>query len=161
MHDIKVLLQEQFGVDSVWQMQEGLMPILGCSHEKIADICLFLHDDVRCYMDCLSCLTALDLGPEAGTIEVVYNLYSIPLGHKIALKVAVSRDLSTAPSIPTVSHIWHSANWDEREAYDMYGISFAGHPDMRRILMPEDWQGHPLRKDYEQQEQYHGIKVKY
>jgi NADH-quinone oxidoreductase subunit C len=161
MLDIQQFIEQIFGTDAVTQLQSQPMTILGIKTELIAQICQYLHDSPETYMDCLSCLTAIDNGPEAGHIDVVYNLYSIPHGHKIALKVTVSRNLDNPETVPTVSNIWQSANWDEREAYDMTGLQFAGHPDLRRILLPTDWQGHPLRKDYEQQTEYHGIKVKY
>jgi NADH-quinone oxidoreductase subunit C len=163
MQKIKVILTEKFGQEIILETIEGLMPILKVPAIEIANICEFLLKDERCYFDSLSCLVGIDNGPEKNTIEVVYNLYSIPYGHKISIKIEFLRnaDEATLPKIPSISHIWHSANWDEREAYDLLGIEFVGHSDLRRILMPADWEGHPLRKDYQQQELYHGITVKY
>ena len=89
-------------------------------------------------------------------MTVVYHLGSSSYKHKIALKVEVGRD---EPKVPTVERVWRIANWHERETYDMYGIVFEGHSDLRRILCPDDWEGYPLRKDYQVQEFYRGIKV--
>ncbi len=121
-------------------------------------VCSALREHATLYFDMLSCLTAIDNGPEAGTIEVVYNLYSIPFDHYLSLKVALPRD---NPEIDSVEGIWKTANWHEREAYDLLGVVFSGHPDLRRILLPADWQGHPLRKDYQEQAYYRGVKVGY
>jgi NADH-quinone oxidoreductase subunit C len=127
-----------------------------------------MHTHEDCYFDMLSCLTGLDNGVEKaamdiGTMEVIYNLYSIPFEHGLMLKVIIPRNQigEALPQVPTVSHIWKTADWHERETFDLMGISFTNHPDLRRILLPEDWVGHPLRKDYEAQEYYHGIQVKY
>jgi NADH-quinone oxidoreductase subunit C len=88
-----------------------------------------------------------------------YNLESIgERHHKIAVKVKCTKEKNTVPS---VAEIWRTAEWHEREAYDLVGIVFEGNPDLRRILCPEDWEGHPLRKDYKVAEFYHGIKVPY
>jgi NADH-quinone oxidoreductase subunit C len=106
----------------------------------------------------LSCLTGIDNGPEAATMEVVYNLYSIPFDHHLMIKVILPRE---NPEIDSVIRIWKTADWHEREIFDMYGIKFISHPDLRRILMPADWQGYPLRKDYKQQEYYRDIKLDY
>jgi NADH-quinone oxidoreductase subunit C len=96
-------------------------------------------------------------------MEIVYNLYSIPYNSQLTLKVELIRNKADEPlpELPSVSHIWRTADWHEREAYDLMGIKFSGHPDLRRILLTADWQGHPLRKDYQIQETYHGIKVAY
>jgi NADH-quinone oxidoreductase subunit C len=109
------------------------------------------------YFDMLSCVTGIDNGVGAD-MEVAYNLYSIPFGHHLMIKVKVDR---TDPRIESLNHLWRSANWLEREIFDMYGIVFLNHPDLRRILMPADWEGHPLRKDYQQQAYYRDIKVEY
>jgi NADH-quinone oxidoreductase subunit C len=106
----------------------------------------------------LSCITAIDLGPDAGQMEVIYTLYSIPFHVTLHLRVTLDRD---KPEVLSLSSIWKTADWHEREAYDFFGIQFIGHPNLTRILLPADWVGHPLRKDYVEQERYHGIKVKY
>ncbi len=162
MENIKAILTDKFG-DSILETVDGLIPILKIEPREIDNICQFLLKDERCYFDSLSCLVGIDNGPEKGTMEVVYNLYSIPYDKKITLKIEISRQLTgePLPKVPSVSGIWHSANWDEREVFDLLGIEFVGHPDLRRILMPSDWEGFPLRKDYQQQELYHGITVKY
>ena len=117
-----------------------------------------LYRNPTTYFDMLSCITGIDNGVQAATMEVVYNLYSIPFHHHLMIKVMLPRD---RPEIDSVSHIWKTANWHEREVFDMYGISFKNHPDLRRILMPADWEGYPLRKDYAHQEYYRDIKVAY
>ena len=117
-----------------------------------------LHEGEQFYFDSLSCVTGLDNGPETGSMEVVYNLYSIPFNHHLMVKVELDR---TNPEIETLTSIWKTADWQEREVYDLLGIKFIGHPDLRRILMPADWDGFPLRKDYAAQEYYRGIKVDY
>jgi len=113
--------------------------------ERIVDLCRYLHDDPDLYFDYLSDLCGIDYLGRIPRFEVVYNLYSIKHRHRIRLRAGVPEE---DPNIDTVTPIWIGANWHEREAYDMYGINFKGHPDLRRILMPEDWEGHPLRKDY-------------
>lgn len=117
-----------------------------------------LYTNPQTYFDQLSCVTGIDNGPEAKTMEVIYHLYSIPNNSSLALKVILSRENLIVPSL---CQVWKSANWLERETYDMYGILFEGHPDLRRILMPADWEGYPLRKDYAEQERYREIQVKY
>jgi NADH-quinone oxidoreductase subunit C len=164
MDKIKALLIDKFGSEVIQEEIAGLMPIWVVPVNPIAEICSFLKQNENCYFDSLSCLTGMDNGPETNTMEIVYNLYSIPFDHKIALKIIFPRGSAEAdflPIVPSVCHIWHAANWSEREIFDLYGIKFDGHPDLRRILMPADWQGFPLRKDYQQQETYHGITVKY
>lgn len=121
-------------------------------------ICGELQQNPATYFDMLSCVTGVDNGPEKGTMEVIYNLYSIPLNHHLMIKVMLPRE---QPEIDSVTGIWKTANWHEREIFDMFGIKFRGHPDLRRILLPADWEGHPLLKDYKQQDYYHGIKVEY
>ncbi len=117
--------------------------------EMITDICRYLHDEPSLRMDHLADLTAVDYSAYPGDagprFEVVYNLISTVHRHRVRLKVRLPEE---DPTIDTVSQIWNTANWHERETYDLMGIKFAGHPDLRRILLPEDWEGHPLRKEY-------------
>lgn len=128
------------------------------SAEDIVRVCTALQQNPSCYFDMLSCITGVDNGPAAATMEVIYNLYSIPHDHHLMIKVTIPRD---NPEIDSVTHLWGTANWHERETYDLFGIKFKNHPDLRRILLPADWEGHPLKKDYKQQDYYRGIKVEY
>jgi NADH-quinone oxidoreductase subunit C len=110
--------------------------------DSIIVVCAFLAEDPALKFDYLMSLTSVDW-PDR--FDVVYHLYSIPMKHYIVLKVRVGRD---DPVIPSVTSVWNAANWQEREVYDMFGIRFEGHPDLRRILTEESWEGFPLRKDY-------------
>jgi NADH-quinone oxidoreductase subunit C len=113
--------------------------------EAIERVCRFLKEDPDFQYTFLADLCGVDwLGKQEPRFEVVYNLYSIPRADRIRLKVRVPDETE----VPSVSGIWPTANWHEREVFDMFGVRFAGHPDLQRILMPEDWEGHPLRKDY-------------
>jgi len=129
--------------------------------EYIAEACQWLREDPLCYFDYLACITAVDNGEKVRTIDVIYNLYSIPYNYQLMIKTTVPSNTTdgSLPRIPTVSHIWEAANWHEREAYDLVGIDFTGHKDLRRILLPDDWQGHPLRADYKQPKHYHDMET--
>lgn len=114
--------------------------------DQIVAMLRYLHDDPLLSFDHLQDLTAADyLNKKDVRFEVVYNLYSIRFRHNIRIRAQVP---DNDPKISSVVPIWAGANWHERECFDMFGIVFAGHPDLRRILMPEDWEGYPLRKDY-------------
>jgi NADH-quinone oxidoreductase subunit C len=117
--------------------------------EMIKDICRYLHDEPVLRMDHLADLTAVDFsrypGDTGPRFEVVYNLISIAHHHRIRLKVRVPEE---DPRVDSVTSVWHTANWHERETYDLMGIKFDGHPDLRRILTPDDFEGHPLRKEF-------------
>lgn len=152
---IKDLLQTQFKFEAEWEEDLSRLTLPA---EQILPVCEFLWKNPATYFDSLSCLTAIDQGPEAGKMEVIYTLYSIPNHLTLHLRVILDR---SSPTISSVSSIWRTADWHEREAFDLLGIQFSGHPDLRRILLPEDWEGHPLRKDYVEQSKYHGIQVKY
>lgn len=127
-------------------------------NEIILSLCERLHNDSELYFDMLSCITGVDNGPETGTMEVIYHLYSIPFNQSLVLKVILPRE---NPELESIASVWKTANWLEREVYDMFGITFSNHPDLRRILMPADWKGYPLRKDYQHEEYYRGIKIDY
>ncbi len=121
--------------------------------KAIADVCRTMRDDPALKFDYLQCLTGVDY-PKEKKIAVVYHLYSYELRHAFVLKVMADRD---DPVVPTVEGVWKTANWHERECYDLLGVFFEGHPDLRRLLLPDDWVGHPLRKDWVEPEFYHGI----
>lgn len=162
--EIKALIEEQFGREVILaEDTQSLQPSLHIATEKLPEVCRFLQTSQKTYFDFLSCITGIDNGAEKGTMEVLYHLYSIPYHHFLVLKVVVVRNQpdEPLPKVPSVSHIWAAANWHERETYDLLGIEFTNHPDLRRILLPADWQGYPLRKDYQAQETYHGVEVKY
>jgi NADH-quinone oxidoreductase subunit C len=114
---------------------------------RLIEICAFLRDDEVTLFEMLSDLTAVDyLGIKEPRFEVVYHLYSLSKNHRLRLKVEVEED---DPRVPSVIGLWKAANWMEREVYDLYGILFEGHPDLRRILLYPEFVGHPLRKDYD------------
>ncbi len=150
-------LKATFG-DSVTEIKtEGVIqPYAKIKPDALRDVSLFLRNDPEIQCDYLKCLSGLDYGK--GLLGVVYHLGSIAKKHNITLKVEVPAEKA---ELATVSDIWESANWHEREAYDLIGIRFLGHPDLRRILLPDDWQGHPLRKDFKVPEFYRGMKVPY
>ena len=113
---------------------------------RILEICRFLHDAPDLYLDYLIDLCGVDyLGKKENRFEVVYHLYSIRHRHALRLKAEVPENDAR---IDSVMPVWIGVNWHERECYDLFGIVFAGHPDLRRVLLPEDWEGYPLRKDY-------------
>lgn len=157
---IPSLLESNLAIQPEWN--ESLQRMTIDSKDLLA-ICDFLWRNPACYFDQLSCLTAIDNGPEKGTLELIYTLYSIPHHQTLHLKVVLPRLLedNQLPVVSSLVSIWKTADWHEREAFDLVGVHFEGHPDLRRILLPEDWKGHPLRKDYVEQEKYHGIQVKY
>jgi len=157
--EIQSWLLQTFGSEIIKDEIPNSTPrMLEIESVKISEVCRALKSNENTFFDFLSCLSGVDNGLEKNSMEVVYHLYSIPMEHALALKVVIPRE---SPVIPTVSEIWKSADWHEREAYDLFGIHFEGHPDLRRILLPSDWEGHPLRKDYQEQEKYHGITVNY
>ena len=112
--------------------------------EHLVEVCMFLRDDPELQFAMLSWMGGADYLPRVPRFECVYSLLSIANQVRFTLKVRVPED---QPKVPTVIPVWPTANWHEREAYDFYGITFTGHPDLTRILLPEDWVGWPLRKD--------------
>jgi NADH-quinone oxidoreductase subunit C len=177
------LLAGALGDGALGFTENALEPWAAVSPAKVADACRFLRGDPRLDFDQLMCLSGIDwdgldeagkgksvsiLGysddgqPEqsdrvaTGDFGVAYHLYSHALRHKFTLRVRVPRDVAT---VPTVSGVWSTAAWHEREAWDLLGITFAGHPDPRRMLMEEDWVGHPLRKDYVMPGLWNGVPL--
>jgi NADH-quinone oxidoreductase subunit C len=110
---------------------------------KIVSICGFLKYDQQFVR--LSTVTAVDRYPAEPRFEVVYHLHSIERNERVRVKCRLG---GQDPAIESVASVWRSADWYEREVFDLFGIRFANHPDLRRIMMPDDWEGHPLRKDY-------------
>lgn len=121
---------------------------------KWFEIASWLKSEDSLIFDSLQCQMGIDIGED--NLESRYNLHSMKYDHYIEVRIAVKR---SDPKIPSVEQIWRIADWFERETYDMLGIEFIGHRDLRRILLPDDWEGWPLRKDYQEQETYHGIVV--
>lgn len=117
---------------------------LRVSKENLLEVCFFLRDTPGLDFDFLTDLTAVDYPTRTQRFDVVIHLYSMTQNHRLRVKAAVGEH----ETIESVTPVWKAANWEEREAFDMYGIIFTGHPDLRRILLPEDWEGYPLRKDY-------------
>lgn len=150
-------LTTRFG-DAVLEAKlEGVFnPFIRIAPDRMRDVALFLRDNEQMQFDVLMCLSGVDYA--GGKLGVVYHLHSMKRNHKITLKTEVMRE---QPDVASVQSVWRTANWHEREAYDLFGIVFTGHPDLRRILLPDDWEGHPLRKDYQVPEFYNGMKVPY
>lgn len=154
-------LVKKFGEDSL-SIRENQQSLIEIKTEILTELIQFLRTDSNCYFDYLSCITGID-NEEKEVIEVVYSLYSIPFNKHIDIKIEVNNPGNTklSEAVPSISGIHRSANWMEREVYDMFGIPFSNHPDLSRILMPADWIGYPLRKNYETSEKYHGITIDY
>ena len=160
--EIKELLLDKFGPGVViGEELTGLQPALLIEPSRIAEVCMELRNNENTYFDFLACLTGVDYGVETNRFGVVYHLTSIPYKNQLTLKISKEhiRDNEDLPSFPSVSAVWRTAEWHEREAYDLIGIFFENNPDLRRILLPDDWEGYPLRKDYVNPEYYKGIKV--
>ena len=146
---IAKMIEEKFSGQVLGTMTYAGQVSVMLRKDRIKDTCLYLRDEPLLKMDHLADLAAVDYsaypGDSGPRFEVVYNLISTVYRHRIRLKVRLPEE---DPRIDTVASVWHTANWHEREAYDLMGITFDGHPDLRRILLPEDWEGHPLRKEY-------------
>jgi NADH-quinone oxidoreductase subunit C len=160
--EIKILLAEKFGDDVILgDERTGLQPALLIAAQFITDVCLELRNNPQTYFDFLSNLSGVDYGIDSNRFGVVYHLVSIPYQTQLVLKISRenNRDINNLPVFPSITQVYGAANWHEREAFDMLGIYFEGHPDLRRILLPDDWEGFPLRKDYKNAEYYKGIKI--
>jgi NADH-quinone oxidoreductase subunit C len=181
--DIIAILEQQFGARIKAKKADAIDPHIVVEPRDIVDICRFLRDDPRLRFEILNCLSGVDYlepdpkkAPKAGFephVEVVYHLSSFSNRPKDAttgkerllrfvVKILLPRwkydKTGELPEVPSVSSLWSGADWHEREVYDLCGVWFTGHPDLHRILLSEDWIGHPLRKDYEFPLEYHGIR---
>ena len=167
-------LKERLGELVVGVELENVDPWIEVAPEGLLEVCRTLHDDPSLAFDYLHCISGVDYlhtdekkaakAEWEPHCEVVYHLSSLQHKHRLVLKVKLPRwkddQPGQLPEVPSVAGIWTTAHWHEREVYDLSGIRFTGHPSLRRILCPEDWVGHPLRKDYEMPEEYHGIRNK-
>ena len=178
------LVAERLGAAALAFHEDPLEPWAELDRAGLVEACTFLRDDPRLAMDQLMCLSGLDwdgydedgkgksvaiLGyteegvPETsdrvaeGDLGVAYHLYSHSQRHKFTLRVRMPR---ADAAVPTVSGVWSTAAWHEREAWDLVGIRFTGHPDLRRMLLDDEWTGHPLRKDYEMPAEWSGVPMK-
>jgi NADH-quinone oxidoreductase subunit C len=142
-NDLVKRYKEKFGPAILEAWVDRKQSILVVERELLAEVCVYSRDDER--FDWLSDLTAVDWPKREKRFEVVLNMYSFEKNEKLRLKVYAGAD----ERVPSVQGIWATANWMEREVYDMFGVVFEGHPDLKRILLPDEWQGYPLRKDYD------------
>ncbi|HSB09502.1 MAG TPA: NADH-quinone oxidoreductase subunit C [Blastocatellia bacterium] len=138
-------IRERFGEAITEAVATLGQQIIRVKKASLVELCKFLRDDEDALFDMCTDLTAIHWPDRAGAeFEVVILLYSVPKNRRLRVKTS----LADGEACPSVTHIWAGANWMEREAFDMFGIQFDGHPDLRRILLPSDWPGHPLRKEY-------------
>ncbi len=133
----------KFGAALLEAMQDRKQAILTIDRARLAELALHLRDEEK--FDMLADLTAVDWPKREKRFDVVLNLYSFPKNERLMVKVQAA----DAEEVPSVVSVWPTANWQEREVFDMFGIVFSGHPDLKRILLPDEWQGYPLRKDYD------------
>ena len=170
--DVIALLEERFGPAVTGKKLDAIDPWVAVDVKRLVEVCLFLRDDPRLRFDLLNCVSGVDyLEPDPKKVakagfephtEVVYHLSSLPHKRRFVVKVILPRwkgdQPGQLPEVPSVTSLWRTADWHEREVYDLSGIHFTGHPELTRILLSDDWVGHPLRKDYEFPLEYHGIR---
>jgi NADH-quinone oxidoreductase subunit C len=150
---IAKLLTATFGREILEDHSTSRHPRVHIAADSWRKVAQYLRHEPLLSFDWLANLSGIDYAADE-QLCCAYHLWSFDLRHSFALKVFTSRE---APSIPSVCNLWRAANWHEREAYDLLGIDFPGHPDLRRILCADDWVGFPLRKDYRFPREYHGI----
>jgi len=154
--DIYTRLADQFGDSIVEFNDESLQRYIRIEPSGWYAVATFLKEAPDLAFDSLMCIAGVDRGPKEDQMEVVYALFSMTHRHKITIKISGPR---ADFHVPSVESVWRLADWHERETYDMFGIVFDGHRRLKRLLLPEDWEGFPLRKDYQVQDYYHGIRV--
>src|SRR5262245_12625651 len=170
--EIITVLEQKFGDRIKAKKLDTLDPWAVVDAADLVEVCRFLRDAPGLRFDLLNCISGVDYfepdpkkaakaGFEPHT-EVVYHLSSLVHRHRLVLKLILPRwkdnKPGELPEVPSVTSIWRAADWHEREVYDLSGVWFSGHPELRRILLSEDWSGYPLRKDYEFPLQYLGIR---
>ncbi|VTR91395.1 nadh dehydrogenase : NADH-quinone oxidoreductase subunit C OS=uncultured planctomycete GN=nuoC PE=3 SV=1: Complex1_30kDa [Gemmata massiliana] len=173
--EIAALLEERFGPAITGKKLDALDPFVTVDPVQLVDVCRFLRDDPRLKFALLNDITGVDyLETDAKKVakagfephlEVLYHLSSFAFpGLRFTLKLVLPRwkddAIGVIPEVPSVSGVWRGADWHEREVYDLVGVFFTGHPNLVRILLNDDWVGHPLRKDYEFPLEYHGIRCR-
>jgi NADH-quinone oxidoreductase subunit C len=148
-------LVDHFGPEVILDLTEAAEgikdPFITVEGARIHRICLYCRVEAELGFDFCQSITGMDTGD---TLTCVYHLYSYTNRHTLVLKAATPRE---DPRLPSCVEVWPAANWYEREVYDLFGIDFEGHPDLRRLLLPEDWEGHPGRKDWQEKPTYNGI----
>jgi NADH-quinone oxidoreductase subunit C len=169
--DLAALLEHHFPGRLTFPVTPG-DPYVVVPADHLVEVCRFVRDDPRLACEVLNCISGVDYletDPKKVAralfephLEVVYHLSSFRHRHRFVLKVLLPRWLDNVPGrlpeLPSVSSLWDTAVWHEREVYDLSGVWFVGHPDLTRILLADDWEGHPLRKDYVYPLEYHGIR---
>ncbi len=172
--DIITRLEARFGPAVPSKKLDAIDPFAVVDLNSLVEICRWLRDEPDLRFDLLNCISGVDYletdGKKAAKagfdphLEVVYHLSSTVHRHRFVVKLVLPRwadgEPGRLPEVPTVSGVWATADWHERETYDLCGVTFTGHPDLRRILLAEDWEGHPLRKDYEYPLEYHDIRCR-
>ena len=170
--EITAALESKFGDRIRSKKLDAIDPFAVVEAADVPEVVRFLRDDPRLKFDMLNCISGVDYlepdpkkAPKAGFephLEVVYHLSSFTHRHRFVLKIVLPRwkdgKPGNLPEVPSVTGLWAAADWHEREVYDLTGVWFTDHPDLRRILLAEDWVGYPLRKDYEFPLEYHGIR---
>ena len=168
------ILEERFGSALTAKKPEALDPSVTLEPATLVEFAKFLRDEPRLRFEMLNCVSGVDyLETDAKKLakagfephlEIVYHVSSFTHRHRFTFKLVLPRwkenVVGQLPEVPSICQIWPAADWHERETYDMYGITFTGHPDLRRILLAEDWEGYPLRKDYEYPLEYHDIRCR-
>ena len=147
---VKLIESKAAGKSSIIEGKEALF----VSPNNWIEVSMLLKNESDLDFDYLMCISSYDKGDNK-TYGVAYNLFSTTKNHYLEVRVEVEDGIS----IPSVVSLWQTANWHEREAYDMMGIQFEGHPDLKRILLSDDWEGHPLRKNFKEPDYYHGMPV--
>jgi NADH-quinone oxidoreductase subunit C len=172
--EIIPILEKSFSPAITAKKADAIDPWIAVEPARLVEVCLFLRDDPRLRFELLNCISGVDyLEPDpkkaakAGFephTEIVYHLQSFTHRHRFTLKMILPRwnanQPGQLPEVPSVAHVWATADWHEREVYDLSGVWFTGHPNLTRILLAEDWEGFPLRKDYEYPLEYHGIRCR-